>query len=267
MANPQKENGFIQIANEIVDALCKCHPGGSEGQVLWAIIRKTYGWKKLADKISYDNLMKITGLSRRSVVYAIKNLEYKNMIVVQRSKTGLLNDVNLISLQKDYDKWVLQEIDGSARKCPSYKATIQKQKYNYKLRGSARNGSSARNGQKVVQEIDNNLPFLAPTKETIKEKQKKSVFSYSSDFETFWKNYPKKSGSKKTAYDNWNKLNGDKPEIETILKAIQTQKDWRHNARDGDFRPEWKDPERWIKGRMWEAEVGAAPERKEAWEL
>jgi len=94
----------------------------------------------------------------------------------------------------------------------------------------------------------------------IKEKEKekpspdKSGSSYSPDFETFWKAYPKKSGSKKAAFDNWKKLNGQKPPIETILNAIEAQSQWRRNT-FGKFRPEWKDPERWIKNRMWEAEL------------
>jgi len=88
---------------------------------------------------------------------------------------------------------------------------------------------------------------------------------YSPDFLSFWNAYPKKSGSKKAAFDNWNKLNGDKPKIETILAAIKDQIEWRENARDGDFRPEWKDPERWIKGKMWEAELTTQEIDLKAW--
>jgi hypothetical protein len=50
-------------------------------------------------------------------------------------------------------------MDGSARKSASYKATIQKQKENYKTKSSARNGG-------VVQETVSECQFLAPTKET-----------------------------------------------------------------------------------------------------
>jgi len=85
-------------------------------------------------------------------------------------------------------------------------------------------------------------------------------FSYTQEFETFWKAYPKKSGSKKAASDSWKKLNGNKPPIETILTAIKNQKIWRETAKTGDFRPEWKDPERWIKNRMWEVELSEDPQ-------
>ena len=167
MANPQRENGYTAIANEIMDALCRMHPGGSEGQVLWAILRKTYGWGKRSDRISISQLSEITGLARRTVIYALQNLEAKKMVVVTRSRIDARNDVNVIEFQKDHELWVVQEIDGSARKGKSYKATIEKQKDLYKSRVVQEIDGSARNSERVVQEIENDAPFLAPTKETI----------------------------------------------------------------------------------------------------
>ena len=167
MASPQIENGFTSVANEIMDALCKCHPGGSEGQILWAIIRKTYGWHKKKDAISISQLSELTGVSRRMVIYAVKNLEAKNMLTVERNHSDGFNTVNIISFQKDYTKWVVQEIDGSARKSRGYRLTIQKQKESYKNRVVQEIDGSARNGKRVVQDSVNDIPFLAPTKETI----------------------------------------------------------------------------------------------------
>jgi len=166
MANPQVEEGYTRIANEIMDALCRCHPGGSEGQVLWAIIRKTYGWNKQADKISISQLCDMTDLARRTVIYALQNLEAKNMITIKRRE----NETNIIAFNKDYDKWVVQEMDGSARKSRSYRATIEKQKANYKNRGVVQEiGGSARNAQRVVQENGFDRRFLAPTKDNTKD--------------------------------------------------------------------------------------------------
>jgi hypothetical protein len=94
-------------------------------------------------------------------------------------------------------------------------------------------------------------------------KEKKDKKEYSVDFLSFWSAYPKKTGSKKTAFENWKKLNGDKPEIGIILAAIKSQTEWREKS-NGEFRPEWKDPERWIKGKMWEVELDK-PEVKSSW--
>jgi hypothetical protein len=118
------------------------------------------------------------------------------------------------------------------------------------------------------QEIENNhlnnqqVTNKQPTSNHKQECKELKNNKYSLDFLSFWKAYPKKSGSKKIAFDNWNKLNGEKPEIEIVLKAIQDQIIWRKEAGD-KFRPEWKDPERWIKGKMWEAELGE--KEKSSW--
>ena len=80
-------------------------------------------------------------------------------------------------------------------------------------------------------------------------KQEK-VILYSSDFESFWKCYPNKK-EKPHAYKCWQKINGQRPDLEIILTAIQKQKDWRKNA-DGEFRPEWKNPATWINKGCWD---------------
>jgi len=89
---------------------------------------------------------------------------------------------------------------------------------------------------------------------TMPSPPKKRGAEYAEDFETFWKAYPKRTGSKKQAYDNWKRIL-NRPDISVILAAITSQIEWRENAGPDDFRPQWKDPERWIKGKMWEAET------------
>lgn len=46
MASPQTENGHIDIANEIADKFCSYRLSGQEWQILWVLLRKTWGWKK-----------------------------------------------------------------------------------------------------------------------------------------------------------------------------------------------------------------------------
>ena len=122
MANPQCEDGFIRIANELFDALMRYSPGRTEHQVLFAIIRLTYGWNKKEGKISISRLQKLTGKSRRMIIYALKNLESKNMVTIKRSRSsstqkgGSMNDINVISFQKNYGKWVVQEMTDSYAK-------------------------------------------------------------------------------------------------------------------------------------------------------
>ena len=188
MANPQLENGHTQIANEILDAFCRSFPGGSNAQVLLAIIRCTYGWHKKEDKLSISQIEAITDLSRRTVIYALQNLEAQRFITVQRQRgRGNVNQVNTVAFQKNYDLWVVQ------RNSPQYEKQLQKQREKYQTEvvqrkdgGSAKNQQnvaensgakkegSAKNDEKVVQRIEEgSANSLHPQKIYTKENNKR----------------------------------------------------------------------------------------------
>lgn len=102
MAAPQVEDGHIDIANEIGEALARTHLSGYESRVLWVIWRKTYGWHKKSDAISITQFQKATGLDRRNISKTLQRLSYRNIIVK--------NDNGFISkwaFQKDYGNWKL----------------------------------------------------------------------------------------------------------------------------------------------------------------
>lgn len=196
MASPQKEDGYTAIANEIMDALMKCCPGGSEGQVLMCVIRKTYGWQKKQDAISISQLSEATNLSRRAVIYAIQNLEAKNMIIVSRANS----QINTISFQKDYELWrpdavseqwarqlqlkreryhqkVVQRIDDDVQisALPSQTQNSEFSALPSTIQVVQRiDEGSAENCKKVVQRIVKNSQFSAPTKE-IKKYTKETI--------------------------------------------------------------------------------------------
>jgi hypothetical protein len=85
------------------------------------------------------------------------------------------------------------------------------------------------------------------TKETITKEKRLS------DFLLFWDLYPNKK-EKQAALKVWEKLNGSRPPIETILEAIKKQIEWRKNA-NGEFRPEWKHPATWLNKGCWDDEL------------
>ncbi len=97
MANPQKEDGHVDIANEIVEALAKTQLSGYEGRVLWIIFRKTYGWHKKEDWITNTQIAEMTGIAESHISRTIKILIQRKIV----TKIG-----KKISFQKDYDKWV-----------------------------------------------------------------------------------------------------------------------------------------------------------------
>lgn len=102
MANPQAEDGHVDIANEIVEALARMRLSGEEGQCLWVIFRKTYGWKKLEDRISLSQFAVMTGLKKQHVHRALTKLSSKKVIAIIKKDDGQINYFKFI---KDFDKW------------------------------------------------------------------------------------------------------------------------------------------------------------------
>lgn len=106
MANPQIEDGHTRIANQLVEALAMVNLSAYESRVLWCIFRKTYGWNKKTDRISYSQFAQATRIDRRHIGRAI--LELKRRKIITCSGEGY----NLeYGIQKDFDTWIGVKID------------------------------------------------------------------------------------------------------------------------------------------------------------
>lgn len=99
MASPQKENGYTTIANELLEQIVATPLPDNEHRMLLFIIRKTYGFNKKEDRISLTQFEKALKRSRPVISKTLKNLIIRKMVV----RTPLL----VISLQKDYEKWLV----------------------------------------------------------------------------------------------------------------------------------------------------------------
>lgn len=222
MINPQIENGHVDIANEIAEHLCGYRISGEEWMVLWVIIRKTYGWRKKEDRISLSQFAKVTGLKRQTASRAINKLASKKIIgVIKNDDSG----INVYCFNKHFDEWGVS----------SKKITVSSKK----IRG-------------VIKKDNRVSSKKMPTKDTI-TKDTITKDKYTADFLSFYDLYPNKK-EKKAAFKSWQKLNGTRPPIEKILKAIRDQINWREDADDDEFRPEWKHPATWINKGCWEDE-------------
>jgi phage replication O-like protein O len=142
-AIPQAEDGHVDIANEIVEALARTQLSGNEWRILWVIFRKTWGWHKKVDQISITQFQKATGLDRRNAHRTINDLVEKK-IVVKIDNSRIIT----YGFQKDYTKWKdIVKNDNDAGKS--------------RLSGQGK--------KKIVVKIDNrSLSKLTPTKETNK---------------------------------------------------------------------------------------------------
>jgi phage replication O-like protein O len=98
MASPQTENGYTQLANELLEQLCKPGINGSEFRVLLLVIRKTYGFKKKSDRISLTQFQNYTGMKRAQAVETIKSLRDKRILIVVDGK---------FVFNKNYDEWIV----------------------------------------------------------------------------------------------------------------------------------------------------------------
>ena len=102
MTNPQKENGFTPIANELLEALAKYRIPGEQRQCLDVILRKTYGFNKKQDAISLSQFVEMTGINRQNVIRAIKGLLSKKIIRVIKKDNKLSH---IYEFNKYYNQW------------------------------------------------------------------------------------------------------------------------------------------------------------------
>lgn len=100
MANPQKENGYTMIANELLEALVRIRISGEARQVLDMIFRKTYGFHKKEDTIALSQFCLATGLKKPIVCRALAKLIEMNLIIKKDNGDGIIYRFN-----KDYTTW------------------------------------------------------------------------------------------------------------------------------------------------------------------
>lgn len=111
MANPQKEDGFTAIANEIVEKLARTDLSGSELRVILIILRQTWGWRKKEDLISISQFARKTELHIRTVKRALRELTRKNIIFKRNTSDKFIpTAVRKYKFNKDFDTWKTSDI-------------------------------------------------------------------------------------------------------------------------------------------------------------
>lgn len=102
MDSPQLENGYTQIANELMEAFGRSRIPGEARQVLDVILRKTYGYRKKSDWISLSQFVQLTGMRQAHVCRAVNKLLGMKIIERKQKKNG-----SNYSLNKDYGEWTV----------------------------------------------------------------------------------------------------------------------------------------------------------------
>jgi len=79
--------GFRKIDNGFFEALMLADITRSGYKVVFAVIDKTWGWQKNNSEISFTEFTRLTGLSRRGVIDAIRRLKAQGVVTIVNTKT------------------------------------------------------------------------------------------------------------------------------------------------------------------------------------
>lgn len=157
MAKPQIEDGHIDIANEIAEAMYQLQLSGNQWRLLWVILRQTYGWHKKIDEISISFFQKKTHLKRRHISRALKDMNDRKIITKNDNSF-----TRSYGLQKNYELWQLSPNIASPKKTsPKMTATITKND----TKTITKNGAHKRNSKETIQKklyLDSEFVKLTP---------------------------------------------------------------------------------------------------------
>jgi len=176
MANPQKEDGYTPIANELLSAICGTRIPGEARQVFDVILIKTYGWSRKQAKITLKEFEQETGIKKPNIIRAINVLVEMNLIILDTGKI-IENDNKLLSkkitintmfkINKDFDTW--KKKDKKIIENDNKSITI---KLNTKNKTNIiENDNNEKLSKKIINiiENDNNENFTSSIKTTNKE--------------------------------------------------------------------------------------------------
>jgi len=107
--NSRFENGYTMVPHEVIEALMEIKLSPSEYRIILAVIRKTFGFHKDWDRISYSQFAVLTGLNRNQSYRSVKKLITRS-ILERRSNKGI-NKLEY-RLNQDYDMWNLVNVVG-----------------------------------------------------------------------------------------------------------------------------------------------------------
>jgi len=103
MANPQTEDGFTRIANELFEEIIKAKLNGTQYAIILATIRATYGFHKKSRTLGLAFFQKMTGKNKRQIAKEIEELIDMNLLTVVAKHT--FGKSRELKLNKDYDTW------------------------------------------------------------------------------------------------------------------------------------------------------------------
>ncbi len=234
------DNGYTRIANELFDAILRFPFTKRELKIVFAVVRKTYGYNKKTDALSMWQIGNTTGVGHANTSRTVADLVARN--VLKRGGVGRVShgqEIAEIGLNKNYCEWAL-----------TYAKTGPVTKQN-----PLQNGS-----QTYAKMAIPPMPKRQPQKTTTKDNTKRHTPI--ARFDDWYSTYPLKVG-RGQAEKAFAKLSPDPDLLAKMISAVEMQKaDRERKKRLGEFVPEWKHPSTWLNGKCWEDEIAEAPKAK-----
>jgi phage replication O-like protein O len=161
LANPKTEDGYLQVANELWEAIARLDLSGGEFRVLLAILRKLYGFKKKEDWVTNRQLSSMTGLRVNRCSEAVSRLAKRGVISIPENRKGYRRKIRF---NKDFDTW---------RGVPKNRDSIPKKR---NTRSAKTEGVSRKTGRRTTKEtLDKETLFkeksISPDKIYLTEEQ------------------------------------------------------------------------------------------------
>jgi len=106
MANPQLENGFTRISNELLEAIVLKVYKLEYLKIILFLIRITYGFNRKRVKSHYKSFSISTGIPKDHMEILISEMYLRKIIYLEQ----ISKDYFWAGLNKNYEEWNLGEM-------------------------------------------------------------------------------------------------------------------------------------------------------------
>ncbi len=103
MVNPQKENGYTPIANEVMEAVAKLKINATQFRILIVVWRYTYGFSRKQHYLSESYLANATGIHKKRIGQELLDLIKRNIITEITPPT--FSAARVVAFNKHYCQW------------------------------------------------------------------------------------------------------------------------------------------------------------------
>ena len=112
MSNPQLEDGYTRIANELLEQIAMARFSSSEYSILIFIIRQTYGYGHKTRYMTASYIAEgLKTIPYSTVEKVLPNLKSRNVIIQKINKSGKVE----IGINKDFRNWQYTSENGRVK--------------------------------------------------------------------------------------------------------------------------------------------------------